>query len=90
MEDEDEHSLESIEYGEEVRHDYRGLVDEEKAEGPSKTEQTKQSKCTHDPGSKGQNRHTNTQTHTHTSRHTHAHKHTHMRRGQNPALEAFQ
>lgn len=34
VEDKDEHSLEGVEYGEEVCHDNRGLVDEEEAKGP--------------------------------------------------------
>lgn len=54
MENEDEHSLEAVEYGEEVSHDNRGLVDEEEAEGPRESEQTQQSKRSHDPGSEGQ------------------------------------
>lgn len=53
MEDEDKHSLEGVEYGEEVCHDDRGLVDEEEAEGPRETQQTQQSEGTHDPGSEG-------------------------------------
>lgn len=52
MEDEDKHPLESVEYGEEVRHDNRGLIDEEETEGPCQTQQTQQGKGSHDPGSK--------------------------------------
>lgn len=59
MEDEDKHSLEGVEYGEEVRHDNRGLIDEEETEGPRQTQQTQQGEGTHDPGSKGQQK-TNT------------------------------
>lgn len=70
MEDEDKHSLESIEYGEEVSHDNRGLIDEEETEGPRETQQTQQSKRTHDPGSEGQHC-TNKQTHTHKKRTNH-------------------
>lgn len=54
MEDEDKHPLESVEYSEEVRHDNRGLVDEEETEGPRQAQQTQQGKSSHDPGSKGQ------------------------------------
>lgn len=50
MEDEDKHSLEGVEYGEEVRHDNRGLVDEEETKGPRQTQQTQQSEGAHDPG----------------------------------------
>lgn len=53
VEDEDKHSLEGVEYGEEVRHDDRGLVDEEEAEGPREAQQTQQSEGAHDPGSEG-------------------------------------
>lgn len=59
MEDEDKHSLEGVEYGEEVRHDNGGLVDEEETEGPRQTQKTQQSKGTHDPGPEGEQ----TQTH---------------------------
>lgn len=59
MEDEDKHSLEGVEYGEEVCHDNRGLIDEEETEGPCETQQTQQSERTHDPGSEGQQK-TNT------------------------------
>lgn len=58
MEDEDKHSLEGVENGEEVRHDNRGFVDEEEPKGPCQTQQTQQSKGTHDPGSKGQRKQT--------------------------------
>lgn len=54
MEDEDEHSLEGVEYGEEVCHNHRGLADEEETEGPRQTQQTQQSKGTHNPGPGGQ------------------------------------
>ncbi len=54
MEDEDKHSLEGVEYGEEVRHDDRGLIDEEETERPRETEQEQQREGTHDPGSEGQ------------------------------------
>lgn len=56
VENEDKHSLEGVEYGEEVRHDNRGLADEEEPERPGETEQTQQSKSTHDPGPEGQTR----------------------------------
>lgn len=59
MEDEDKHSLEGVEDGEEVRHDDGGLVDEEEAEGPGQPEQEQQSEGAHDPGSGGR-RDTNT------------------------------
>lgn len=68
MEDEDKHSLEGVEYGEEVRHDDRGLVDEEEAEGPREAQQTQQGEGTHHPGSAG--RHSNTHKDTHTQTHT--------------------
>ena len=54
MEDEDEHSLEGVEYGEEVRHDDRGLVDEEEAEGPCEAQQEQQGEGPHDPRPEGQ------------------------------------
>lgn len=54
MEDEDKHSLEGVEYGEEVCHYNRGLVDEEETKGPCQTQQTQQSEGAHDPGSEGQ------------------------------------
>lgn len=58
VENEDKHSLEGVEYGEEVRHNNRGLADEEEPKRPGETEQTQQSKSTHDPGSEGrQTRH---------------------------------
>lgn len=60
MENEDKHSLEGVEYGEEIRHDNRGLADEEEAEGPRETQQAQQGKSTHDPGSKEQQKDTNT------------------------------
>lgn len=63
MEDEDKHSLEGVEYGEEVRHDHRGLIDEEQTKGPRQTEQAQQSEGTHDPGSKGEQRQTQQRTH---------------------------
>lgn len=50
VENEDKHSLEGVEYGEEVRHNNRGLADEEEPKRPGETEQTQQSKSTHDPG----------------------------------------
>lgn len=53
MEDEDKHSLEGVEYGEEVCHDDRGLIDEEETKGPRQAQQTQQGEGTHDPGSKG-------------------------------------
>jgi len=53
VEDEDEHSLEGVEYGEEVRHDNRGLIDEEETEGPGETQQKQQSEGPHDPGPEG-------------------------------------
>lgn len=53
VENEDKHSLEGVEYGEEVRHNNRGLADEEEPKRPGETEQTQQSKSTHDPGSEG-------------------------------------
>lgn len=53
MEDEDKHSLEGVEYGEEVCHDNRGFIDEEETEGPRETQQTQQSEGAHDPGSEG-------------------------------------
>lgn len=59
MEDEDKHSLEGVEDGEEVRHDDGGLVDEEEAEGPGQPEQEQQSEGAHDPGPEGR-RDTNT------------------------------
>lgn len=55
MEYEDKHSLEGVEYGEEVRHDNGGLADEEEAEGPCETQQAQQGERTHDPGSKQTN-----------------------------------
>lgn len=59
MEDEDEHSLEGVEYGEEVRHHNGRLVDEEEAEGPREAQQTQQREGAHDPGPGGQeHRHT--------------------------------
>lgn len=58
MEDEDKHSLESVEYGEEVRHDDGGLVDEEEAEGPREAQQTQQGEGTHHPGPSRSNTHT--------------------------------
>lgn len=61
MEDEDEHPLERVEYGEEVRHDHGGLVDEEEAEGPRQTQQTQQGEGPHHPGPGG--RHPNTHRH---------------------------
>lgn len=54
MEDEDKHSLKSVEYGEEVCHDNRGLIDEEETKRPRQTQKTQQSEGTHDPGSEGQ------------------------------------
>ena len=54
VEYEDKHSLEGVEDGEKVRHDNRGLADEEEAEGPCKTQEAQQGKSTHDPGSVGQ------------------------------------
>lgn len=60
VEDEDKHSLESVEYSEEVRHDDGGLVDEEEAEGPRETQQTQQGEGPHHPGSGG--RHSKTHT----------------------------
>lgn len=54
MEDEDKHSLKRVEYGEEVCHDNRGLIDEEETKGPRQTQKTQQSEGTHDPGSEGQ------------------------------------
>lgn len=63
VEDEDKHSLESVEYGEEVCHDDRGLVDEEEAEGPREAQQTQQGEGPHHPGSEGCQ--SNTHTHTH-------------------------
>lgn len=53
VEDEDKHSLKRVEYGEEVCHDNRGLVDEEEAERPRQAQKTEQSEGTHDPGSEG-------------------------------------
>lgn len=50
MEDEDEHPLEGVEYGKQVCHDNRGLVDEEETKGPGETQQTEQSEGAHDPG----------------------------------------
>lgn len=54
MEDEDKHSLKRVEYGEEVCHDNRGLIDEEETKRPRQTQKTQQSEGTHDPGSEGQ------------------------------------
>lgn len=50
MEDEDKHSLEGVEDGEEVRHDDGSLVDEEEAEGPGQTQQAQQREGPHHPG----------------------------------------
>lgn len=57
MEDEDKHSLEGVEYGEEVRHDNRGLIDEEETKRPRQTQKTQQSEGPHDPGSEGRHTH---------------------------------
>ena len=53
MEDEDEHALEGVEGGEEVRHDYCVLIDEEEPEGPRHPQQEKQSDGTQSPGPDG-------------------------------------
>jgi len=42
VEDEDEHPLQSVEDGEEVRHHDGGLVEEEQAEGPRERQQTQE------------------------------------------------
>lgn len=49
MEDEDEHSLQSVKDGEQVRHHNRGFIQEEQAKGPSEPQQTEQSKCSQYP-----------------------------------------
>ena len=43
MEDKDEHALEGVEGGEEVRHDHRVLVDEEETKGPRHAQEEEQS-----------------------------------------------
>lgn len=50
MEDEDEHALEGVEGGEQVRHDDRLLVDEEKTECPGEAEEKEQSDRPKSPG----------------------------------------
>lgn len=40
VEDEDEHSLQGVEDGEQVGHDHRALVDIHQAKGPGKAQQT--------------------------------------------------
>lgn len=51
VEDEDEHSLQRIEDGEQVRHDHRALVDVHKTKGPGEAQQTQQGDGTNHPGS---------------------------------------
>lgn len=53
VKDEDEHALEGVECGEEVRHDYCVFVDKEKPEGPSEAEQEEQGNGPQSPGSRG-------------------------------------
>lgn len=42
VEDEDEHALQGVEDGEEVRHHDGGLVEEQQAEGPGQSQQTEE------------------------------------------------
>lgn len=49
VENEDEHALEGVKGGEEVRHDDRFLVDEEKAKRPGQAEEEEQSDGTESP-----------------------------------------
>lgn len=49
MEDEDEHPLQRVEDGEEVRHHDGRLVEEEQAEGPREPQQTKEGKRSQHP-----------------------------------------
>ena len=51
VEDEDEHALEGVEYGEQVGHDHRALVDVHQAEGPGQAQQAEQGHSPDDPGS---------------------------------------
>lgn len=51
MEDEDEHSLQGVEDGEQVRHDHRALVDVHETEGPGEAQQTQQGDGANHPGS---------------------------------------
>lgn len=64
MEDKDEHPLQSVEDGEEVRHDNGGLVEEEQTKGPGQTQEKEQGKRSKHPGS---------ETHTHTHKIVHNH-----------------
>lgn len=49
VENEDKHSLEGVEYCEQVCHDNGSLTDEEEAEGPRETQQAQQGESSHDP-----------------------------------------
>lgn len=51
MEDKDEHPLQSVEDGEEVRHDNGGLVEEEQTKGPGQTQEKEQGESSKHPGS---------------------------------------
>lgn len=62
VEDKDEHPLQSVEDGEEVRHDNGGLVEEEQTKGPGQTQEKEQGKRSKHPGS---------ETHTHKIVHNH-------------------
>lgn len=51
VEDKDEHPLQSVEDGEEVRHDNGGLVEEEQTKGPGQTQEKEQGESSKHPGS---------------------------------------
>lgn len=49
MENEDEHPLQGVEDGEEVRHHYGGFIEEEQAKGPCEPQQTEKGECPQHP-----------------------------------------
>lgn len=53
MEHEDEHPLQRVEDGEEVRHDDGGVVEEEEAKSPSQAQQAEEGERSQHPGPVG-------------------------------------
>lgn len=49
VKNEDEHSLEGVEYCEQVCHDNRGLTNKKETEGPCEAQQAQQGESSHDP-----------------------------------------